>query len=86
MIRPWIAAVLSAILPGVGQIINHNWVKGLAFLTAALIASGILRRRSVLAAEIGHGSALHLVLITVLFVLAVWSAVDAYRFRHGTSV
>jgi len=81
MIQPWIAALLSAILPGAGQFFNHNWLRGFAFLTGALIASGMLRRRTWLSAQFTDGSIVHFVLLAALFLLAGWSALDAFRSR-----
>ncbi|HEY4485123.1 MAG TPA: hypothetical protein VI702_02210 [Nitrospiria bacterium] len=75
----WMVTGLSAILPGAGQLLNHEWVKGGITLAVALIASGMLRRKSVLLSDFNEGSPAHLALIAVLLGLAVWSAVDAYR-------
>lgn len=84
MKQPWIAAILSAILPGAGQMLKHDWMKGTVFLTVALIASGMLRRRSVLWSDFTDGSNRHFLLLAVLLVLAVWSAADAFRSRNRT--
>lgn len=81
----WIATVLSAILPGAGQMLNHHWTKGAAFLSGALLASGMLRRRAVLSIDFTDGSMLHLLLLVLLVVLAVWSAADAFRSTSRTS-
>lgn len=81
MKQPWIAAILSAILPGAGQMINHQWMKGALFLTVALIVSGMLRRRTILLSDFSDGSIGHALLLAVLFALAVWSAADAFRSR-----
>jgi hypothetical protein len=81
MFQPWIAALLSVMLPGAGQFLNHHWFRGIAFLTGALIASGMLRRRSLLSAQFADGSIVHFVLLAVLLFLASWSAFDAFRAR-----
>lgn len=81
----WIATALSAILPGAGQLFNHHWMKGTAFLIGTLIASGMLRRRSVLSSGFTDGSMLHLLLLALLLVLAVWSAADAFRSTPRTT-
>jgi predicted transporter len=86
MFQPWIAALVSAVLPGAGQFLNQHWLRGLAFLTGALIASGMLRRRSLLSAPFSDGSIVHFVLLAVLFLLAGWSAVDAFRSRMRAHV
>ena len=79
MKQRWIAAALSAVLPGTGQLLNHHWMKGTAFLIGTLIASGMLRRRSVLSSVFTDGSMPHLLLLALLAALAVWSAADAFR-------
>jgi hypothetical protein len=35
---PKLAALLSAVLPGLGQFYNHQWTKGASFLVATLVA------------------------------------------------
>lgn len=60
MKHAWIAAILSTILPGAGQMINHHWIKGTVFLIGTLMASGMLRRRSVLSSNFTDGSMPHL--------------------------
>ncbi len=71
-----LAAALSAILPGVGQLYNHHWVKGVGFLAAAMIISAMMRRGMLLA---GSMSGMAWVLLIVLFGVAIWSVADAYR-------
>ncbi len=75
----WIASLSSVILPGTGQLINHEWAKGGVFLVMVLILSGMLRRKSFFLSEFGDGSMVHILLLVVLLGLAAWSAVDAYR-------
>jgi len=84
MTSRWIATMLSAVIPGAGQLLNHRWVKGAAFLIGALVASGMLRRRSILWSHFSDGSALHLVLLGLLLALGIWSAVDAFRSNRPT--
>ena len=70
-----LAAALSAILPGAGQIYNHHWAKGVGFLAAVMVLSAIVRRRLVF----GEPSLMAILIVVVLFGLATWSVVDAYR-------
>ena len=70
-----VAAALSAVLPGIGQFYTHHWVKGAGFLIAAMVISAIIRRRMVLAEPSMAG----MLAVVVLFGLAAWSVVDAYR-------
>ncbi len=72
-------ALVSAVVPGAGQLLNHHWTKGIAILAAGLTISAMLRKKSILAQPMHSGSALHWVLVVVLVGLAVWSALDAYR-------
>ena len=70
-----LAAALSAILPGAGQIYNHHWVKGIGFLATVMVLSAIVRRRLVF----DEPSLMAILVVVVLFGLATWSVVDAYR-------
>lgn len=70
-----LAAALSAILPGVGQLYNHQWLKGMGFLTAVLVISASMRRRMILE----EPSLLAMLVVVTLFAIAIWSVADAYR-------
>ena len=70
-----IAAALSAVLPGVGQFYTHHWVKGVGFLLAAMVISAVIRRRMLLT----QPSMAAMLAVIVLFGVAIWSVVDAYR-------
>ena len=39
---PKLAALLSAVLPGLGQFYNRQWTKGTSFLVATLVADAVL--------------------------------------------
>jgi len=75
MKRKVIAAALSAVLPGAGQLYTHHWAKGAGFLIAVMVISAVARRRMLLAAP----SMAAMLVVVVLFGVAVWSVVDAYR-------
>jgi hypothetical protein len=79
MMNRVLSAALSMLVPGLGQIVQRHWLKGIGFLAGAMIASAMLRRQSVLSSSFSDGSPPHLLLLAVIFGLAVWSAVDAYR-------
>ena len=70
-----LAAGLSAILPGAGQLYNHQWLKGAGFLIAVMVLSAVIRRRLLLA----EPSLMAILFAAALLGLAVWSVVDAYR-------
>ena len=71
----FIAAGLSAILPGVGQLYNHQWLKGGLFLVAIMVVSGVIRRRAIFEGGVGIG----LIVAVVLFGIAIWSVADAFQ-------
>ncbi|MCI0528680.1 MAG: hypothetical protein L0Y56_14680 [Nitrospira sp.] len=75
-----LAAALSAILPGAGQLYNHQWLKGIGFLTAVLVISASMRRRMILA----EPSLIAMLVVITLFAIAIWSVVDAYRSTRVT--
>ena len=70
-----VAAALSAVLPGMGQLYTHHWVKGAGFLIAAMVISAVIRRRMILT----QPSMAATLAVAALFGLAIWSVVDAYR-------
>jgi len=40
--NPWIAGILSGILPGLGQFYNRQRLKGVGFLLGTLVVDGVL--------------------------------------------
>ena len=70
-----IAAGLSAVLPGAGQLYNHQWLKAGWFLAVVLVLSAIIRRREILA----EPSLLAMAFVLFLFGIVLWSVTDAYR-------
>jgi len=79
---PWIAAVLSLLLPGAGQLYNGERPKGIALLCmTAGIAYGLFM--SVLGPSYSH-SFITAVLLAIVYLL-VWppAVVDAYRYAAG---
>ncbi len=75
MKRNILAAVLSAILPGAGQLYNRQWLKGAAFLIAMVVLSAFIQPETLLF----EPSAMALLPLVALLGLAIWSVVDAYR-------
>ncbi|MFY9269298.1 MAG: hypothetical protein WAO55_06065 [Candidatus Manganitrophaceae bacterium] len=76
MIERVLTTILSTVLPGSGQMVQHRWVKGGLFLGTAMVLSGVARRETL------GGSGL-LSLRVVLIALALWSAVDAFALWKG---
>ncbi|TAK05810.1 MAG: hypothetical protein EPO39_10455 [Candidatus Manganitrophaceae bacterium] len=76
MIERILTAILSTLLPGAGQLMQHRWMKGVAFLGAAMVLSGVVRRETL-------GQAAVLSLRAVLIALALWSATDAFMLQQA---
>jgi len=84
-----LAALLSAVLPGLGQLYHREWRKGAAFLTATVAldsALGVTARTADVLHAAMHGSGVeNLASLTIrslpLLALALWSVVDARRPR-----
>ena len=81
MKRNVMAAVLSSILPGAGQLYNRQWLKGIGFLISVLVLSSFIRPEMLLL----DPSPTALLVLVVLLGLAIWSVVDAYRSDKPTS-
>lgn len=85
--RPRIAALLSALLPGLGQFYNRQWAKGAGFLIGVVTLDGILGfsadtltliQRIVSGASVDRIGMLVLRMLPVL-ALTIWSVTDAAR-------
>ena len=78
-----IAALLSAILPGIGQFYNRNWLKGFFFLGTILVLAGLLQNHlPVSALKLGEPipfTGADLILSVLILVVGAWSVFDAYR-------
>lgn len=85
--NPWVAGILSGLLPGLGQFYNRQWGKGVGFLAGVLsltvVLSGSVDPKALeQAAQAGatpDNLGLILLLLLVGFATAVWSIVDAAR-------
>lgn len=86
-LNPAIAALLSALVPGLGQFYNGQWGKGALFffgtvvVGGGLVSSGSLERleQSLVAGEAPSDLSLILLLVVLLLGLALWSVIDAVR-------
>lgn len=81
MKRNVVAAVLSAIVPGVGQLYNRRWLKGAGFFIAMVVLSAFIRPEMLLF----EPSVKALLPLVALLILSIWSVVDAYRSDKPTS-
>jgi hypothetical protein len=86
MTPPRTAAILSAILPGLGQFYNREWAKGAAFLGAMIVVDGALGvSRDLMAillqtAPFPPSDPASLLLRSLpVFAIVIWSMIDAAR-------
>jgi hypothetical protein len=80
--RPLLAAVLSGLFPGIGQLYNRQFRKGALFVTAGIVAG--FGPFSPAAAHLDLDNptvALEKTLITSIpfIVINLWAVIDAYR-------
>ena len=83
---PVVAALLSALVPGLGQFYNRQWGKGGGFLVAVLSLTVVLNKltdhaqleRATADAPLGSFGPL-LTALLLLLALVIWSIVDAVR-------
>lgn len=86
-LSPAIAAILSALVPGLGQFYNGQWGKGALFffgtvvVGGGLVSSGSLDHleQSLGANEVPSDLFQILLLVLLLLGLALWSVIDAVR-------
>ena len=86
---PKLAALLSAVLPGLGQFYNQEWVKGAGFLISTLVIDAVLGvttetmtlfQSAFFGGQAGKVNVSSFVLrILPLVALAMWSIADAAR-------
>ena len=99
--RVGVAALLSALLPGLGQFYNRQWGKGTAFLLSVLVLFGSLiyrlgsmlgsadldaLERSAATGNLPEGIGQVFVLTLIILALIIWSMVDAARSARGKAV
>ncbi|HVR40195.1 MAG TPA: hypothetical protein VMU84_13960 [Thermoanaerobaculia bacterium] len=73
--RPPIAAILSVIVIGLGQVYNGDWKKGLVMFLSFIGCSFPLLK---LGGDLGR-----MIFPVVLIAIAIWSSRDAWRVAHG---
>jgi drug/metabolite transporter (DMT)-like permease len=85
--NPWVAGLLSSVLPGLGQFYNRQWAKGVGFLLGVfgltvVLSSSVDPKALEQAAEAGttpDDLGLIFLLLVVILAMAVWSIADAVR-------
>jgi hypothetical protein len=79
-----IAVLLSALLPGAGQLYNRSWIKGALFLLVTFVLTAELGRHipvsAILAGEPQIVSGTNFLLLLLTLAVAFWSMIDAYRY------
>lgn len=77
------AAFLSALIPGAGQIYNRQWIKRTLFLVVSMWLGAELRRNLPMSAFTAGKPIAHAGFFTFLVIgllgLSAWSVLDAYR-------
>ena len=80
--RGAIAFILSGVFPGLGQLYNHEWFKGGAFVVAGGLLSWLLARMlpddllTLATTPLGPAP---IAVLCLLLAVWLWSAVDAWR-------
>jgi len=75
-VRPWIAAVLSAVVPGLGHAYLRRWLRGGYWFGLAVLAGSVPVPEPLLSVA---GTSQRLASIGLVGFVAVVSVVDAYR-------
>jgi len=78
--RPWLAAVLGALLTGLGHCYIGRWRRALLWATGMVVAAMIVGPAAL--ASLTSGGTVDLLAIAPLLVLGSLSAADAYLLAH----
>ena len=89
--NPWIAGILSGVLPGLGQFYNRQWLKGVGFLLGTLIVDGVLGVTSGMIKFFQSGAPPEntgqlLFGSLIVLVIVIWSITDAARTAKRSQV
>ncbi len=90
--NPWVAGILSGVLPGLGQFYNRQLGKGVGFLVGFLVLAGVLVSGidlHMLEQAMASGSQpedlwLLLAVEVLMLILVIWSVTDAARTAKRT--
>ncbi len=85
--NPWVAGILSGVVPGLGQFYNRQWGKGAGFLLGSLALAALLvavvdlkeLEQAVTTGTTPEGLWKLMVLELLLLGLFIWSIADAAR-------
>ena len=89
--NPWIAGILSGVLPGLGQFYNRQWLKGVGFLLGTLILDGVLGVTAGMIKFFQSGAppentGQFLFGSLIVLVIVIWSITDAARTAKRSQV
>jgi len=89
--NPWIAGILSGVLPGLGQFYNRQWLKGVGFLLGTLIVDGVLGVTAGMIKFFQSGAppentGQFLFGSLIVLVIVIWSITDAARTAKRSQV
>jgi hypothetical protein len=85
--NPWVAGILSGVLPGLGQFYNRQVSKGVGFLIGFLVLGGVLvfgvdlqaLDKAMVSGEQPENLWLLLAGEVLMLILVIWSITDAAR-------
>ncbi len=90
MVSPIVAAILSAIVPGLGQILARAYKRGIVLFASFITIAGLLIWRVIATAKYDVGffnkltksfrlEPMILILVILVFILWIWTISDAYK-------
>ncbi len=85
--NPWVAGILSGVLPGLGQFYNRQLGKGVGFLVGFLVLAGVLvsgidlhmLEQAMASGVQPENLSLLLAVEVLMLILVLWSITDAAR-------
>ena len=78
--RQVVGLILSGIFPGLGQLYNRDWLKGVLFILPAAALSWLIGRAMPMdLISIAQPSAALMLLLGLLLALWLWAIIDAWR-------
>ena len=89
--NPWVAGILSGVLPGLGQFYNRQWLKGVGFLLGTLVVDAVLGVTASMLKFFQSGAppentGLFLLGSLIVLALVIWSITDAARTAKRTQM
>jgi hypothetical protein len=90
--NPWVAGILSGVLPGLGQFYNRQLGKGVGFLVGFLVLAGVLvfgidlqmLEQAMASGVQPENLSLLLAVEVLMLILVIWCITDAARTAKRT--